>query len=173
MLSHPRKCNESLTCCIPDSCFIAKIVPMSIKMMYIVFFMIDKRLEYLLITNYWSHLTKNDKIPEKFLLTAAPHLSSACRLHRRLRAGSELQGKTLKNSKSYMHFLSEQEKRIKAVLLWHLKQVLFFPHFCQYNAGLKFFVQRKKASIRSLIGMSLEWAAYSREDLSWDQRGTS
>lgn len=47
--------------------FIAKIVPMSIKMMYIVFFMIDKRLEYLLITNYWSQLTKNDNLLEKFL----------------------------------------------------------------------------------------------------------
>lgn len=67
MLSHPRKCRESFTCCIPDSSDIAKIAPLSIEIMYVIFFMIDGKLEYHLITSYCSQLTNNYKLTEKFL----------------------------------------------------------------------------------------------------------
>lgn len=88
---------------------------------------IEKRLEYLLITNCWSQLTKNyNKLSEKFLpdsctsnlewVHAAPTSESRFRITE----------KDSENQEKIYAFLSEQEKRIKALLLLHLKLLLFF-----------------------------------------------
>lgn len=125
---------------MPDFCFIAKIVPVSIKMMCIVVFMIDKRLVYLLVTNYWSQMTKNYKLPEKFLPDSCTSSVSWMRTALTSESRFRITREESEEKVQICAFLREEERKSKTVQLLHLKQMLFFPQFYQYKAGLKFFI---------------------------------
>lgn len=147
MLSDPHNYHGSLTCCIPDSCFIAKIVPVSIRMMHIVGFVIDKRLKYLLINNYWSQMTKNYKFPEKFLpdicTSSLSWVQTVLTFESRFRITREDSEEKIQ----IYAFLSEEEKKgLKLFCYYIWNKFWFFHSFVNTNLVWNFLYE--EANIR-------------------------
>lgn len=88
---------------------------------------IEKRLEYLLIKNCWSQLTKiYNRLSEQFLPDSCTSDLEGVHTAPTSESRFRITGKDSEEQEKMYTFLSEQEKRIKIVLLLHLKWLLFF-----------------------------------------------